>query len=109
MDATSHQNWYQWTDGTEVVSIAGSVTDASVQAYRTTPSQPEIGAGEVGVDVYDVAFGLDAGTVASEPVPGDTLTDSASAVYTVLNVRTASVGPTPVTYHCQCRKQVSTT
>ena len=109
MDAAAHQNWYQWTDGIETVSVAGSVTDSSVKALRSAPRQPEIAGGELSVDSYDLVWSVDAGTIASGPVPGDTITDSGSVVYTVMYVAIDSVGGTNVTYHCQCRKQVATT
>jgi|GEM_PF-6807160 hypothetical protein len=108
MDGTSHQNWYQWTDGVEVLSLSGSATDASVYGFRVSPKQPEISGGEVGLDSYDVLFRLDAGTV-SAPIPGDVVTDSGSVAYTVLSVVVESVGSTAVAYNCQCRKQVTTT
>ena len=109
MDASAHQNWYQWTDGIEDVSVSGSITDSEVKALRMAPNQPEISGGEVGVDSYDVLFALDAGTSDGEPVPGDVITDGDSTAFTVMNVKTDAIGATAVRYMCGCRKQVTTT
>ena len=109
MNNALFQNWYAFTDGIETVSVAGSVTDADVQAFRTLPTQPEISGGQVGVDSYDLLWIVDAGTVASELIPGDTITDSDTLVWTVLNVRTDSIGATAIRYNCQCRKNIVTT
>ena len=109
MDSTAFQNWYSHHDEIEDVAVAGSVVDPEVKAFRSSPSQPPIGGGQVAVDTYDLMFTLDAGTIASEPVSGDTITDSGSVVWKVQSVKTVSVGQTPTKYECQCRMQVATT
>ena len=109
MDNTSFQNWYLHHDGIEDVAVAGSVSASEVKTFRSSPTQPPIGGGQVAVDTYDLMFTLDAGTIASEPIPGDTITDDSSVVCKIQSVKTVSVGATPIKYECQCRKQVTTT
>jgi hypothetical protein len=111
MDLSLFQNWIAHDlDRLETVSVAGTVTDADVSAVRKSPpSEPEISSGAVGIQVYDILWVLDAGTIASRPARGDTITDSDSDIFTILSVRTTTYKTTPTHYRCECRKNVTST
>ena len=102
-------DWQSMGDVIEDVTHTDT-TDAStdaVKAYRTELSFREISAnGLAGLEPSDIVWVVWAETMAAVPAQNDTLTDSASAVWSVLTLTAITIGATVITYRCICRKQV---
>ena len=105
---------YEHVDGIETVTHteqpAGTAT-VTVKAHREALSFRETGLNSpAGIEDTDQAWVVWADTLRSGAVvsQGDTITDSASVVWTVLNVGVGQhdrIGSTVIKYRCICRKQ----
>jgi len=107
MEAEAFQNWYQYVDEIEDISVSGGVTDADVKALRLSPNQPEISGGVVGIDAYDAIWSIDAGTISAAISPGDVITDDDGVLWSVNAVSVESIGAVPIKYNCTSRQQVT--
>ena len=94
-------------DGLETVTLydqSANTSDASVSALRRALSHREVQLnGPVGIESSDVAFHIQVNTTAIVPVPGDTITDSGSTVFSILSVSKDALG---TRFRCLCRQQV---
>ena len=94
-------------DGLETVTLydqSANTSDTSVSALRRALSHREVQLnGPIGIEPSDVACHVQANTTAIVPVPGDSITDSGSVVFTILSVSKDTLGSR---YRCVCRQQV---
>lgn len=103
------QTDYELIDGIEYVSVydeSTAATDTNVAAKRSQLSYRELAfGGGAGYDATDVMWRLWADTIAFDPRPGDTITDSSSEVWSVQSVASGRVGGTIITYRCVCKQR----
>ena len=94
-------------DGVETVTltdVSASTSDATVTGLRGPLSHREIMMnGPAGLEPDDMVWNLQANTTAIVPVPGDTITDGDSVVWTILSVMKATLG---TRWRCTCRRQI---
>ena len=95
-------------DGLETVSlydVSANTTDASVSALRRAVNySPTQAGGSFGVNPTKTVFHIQTSTTAIIPAEGDTITDSASTVWTIDSVDKATLG---TRWRCPCTEQVS--
>ena len=101
---------YQHVDGIETVThtvkMTGTATN-TVQAHREDLSFREIATGgPAGIEPGDIVWVVWSQTVATDPVGGDTITDSEGVVWTVKALTETSIGTTSISWRCVCGKQV---
>lgn len=102
-------DWQHMGDVIEDVTHTDA-TDAgtdSCKAHRAELSFREISANDmVGLEPTDIVWIVWAETLTPVPTQGDTLTDSASDVWSILALTAVTIGATVIKYRCICRKQV---
>jgi hypothetical protein len=101
---------YLHDERTETVThtaAADGSTVATTKAAREQLSFREMAGGPVGIESTDVVWVVWRSTVGKDVVRGDTITDSASAVWTVLSAVPWIYAGIIINYRCVCRKQVS--
>lgn len=99
-DIASDLAGFDWAETVSLYSQAANTTDSSVTALQRTTLQAAGGE----IEPRDTVWHLQANTVTTAPVPGDTITDSGGVVYTITAVTTQVLG---TIYRCQCTEQVS--
>jgi hypothetical protein len=90
-------------DGVETVSHfcqSTNTTDSAVTGLQRTTLQAAGGE----IEPRDTVWHLQANTVTTAPVPGDSITDGDGVVYTITGVSTQVM---ETIYRCQCTEQVS--
>ena len=94
-------------DGVETVTltdVSAGTSDTSVTGLRGPLSHREVMMnGPAGLEPGDVAWNLQANTTAIVPIPGDTITDGDSVVWTILSVTKATLG---TRWRCIGRRQI---
>lgn len=103
-------DWQHMGDAIEDVTHTDKTDDsetAEVKANRSELSFREVSAnGPAGLEPTDVVWVVWAETLDGVPAQGDTLTDSAGEVWTILSMAVKTIGAIVIKYRCVCRQQV---
>lgn len=99
-----------WSTDVEAESVTYNYAAASlsgVKGKRTGLSRKEVAlSGPAGLEPTDIVWEIGAATMSgTEPNTGGEITDSASAVWSVLSWSALTIGATVVAYRCICKKQ----
>ncbi len=102
-------DWQHMGDVIEDMTHTDATDDVArenVKTHQEELSFREISAGGIiGLEPTDIVWIVWAETLAVVPAQGDTLTDSANDVWSILSLTAKTIGATVIKYRCICRKQ----